>query len=203
MASGNCPDCKRRIVLSPASVGQKLTCPHCDIDLEVVSAEPHLELCWSSDWAWDGGEDELKNIVEQFYDQVWNKGKLAVADQYLAANCVCDDRLTPARGREGLKRHVAKLRSAFPDLRLTVEDMVAEDDRVAARWSLHGTHEGVLPTIDVRPTGEEVTFTGISIYRFKDSKIVEIWQEGDYVSLMEQLTARLVVNSDCSEERSH
>jgi predicted ester cyclase len=98
---------------------------------------------------------------------------------------------------------VAKLRSAFPDLRLTVEDMVAEDDRVAARWSLHGTHEGVLPTIDVRPTGEEVTFTGISIYRFKDSRIIEIWQEGDYVGLMEQLTARLVVNSDRGEERSH
>ncbi len=138
-------------------MGQKLTCPHCDIDLEVVSAEPHLELHWGYDWAWDGAEEELKDIVEQFCDQVWNKGELAAANEYLAANCVCNDRLTPARGREGLKRHMMKLRSAFPDLRLTIEDMVAEDDKVATRWSLHGTHEGGLPAIGVRPTGEEVT----------------------------------------------
>lgn len=187
MASGNCPDCRRTIVLSPASVGQKLTCPHCDIDLEVVATEPHLELQWGYDWAWDGGTEELKDIVEQFCDQVWNRGKLAAADEFLAANCVCDDPLTPARGREGIKRHVAKLRSAFPDLRLTVEDMVAEDDKVVARWSLQGTHEGVLPTLAIRPTGEEVTFTGISIYRFKDGRIVEIWQEGDYLGLVNQL----------------
>jgi predicted ester cyclase len=58
---------------------------------------------------------------------------------------------------------------------------------VVARWSLQGTHEGVLPTLAIRPTGEEVTFTGISIYRFKDGRIVEIWQEGDYLGLVNQL----------------
>jgi steroid delta-isomerase-like uncharacterized protein len=146
-----------------------------------------LELHWGYDWAWDAGTEELKDIVEQFCSQVWNEGKLAVADEFLAANCVCDDPLTPARGREALKRHVAKLRSAFPDLRLTIEDMVAEEDKVVARWSMQGTHEGSLPAIGVQPTGEEVAFTGISIYRFQDGLIVEIWQEGDYLSLMNQL----------------
>lgn len=190
MASGNCPDCKRRIILSPASVGQRLTCPHCDVDLEVVAAEPHLKLDWAYDWAWDGGTEELKDIVERFCDQVWNKGRMAVADEFLAANCVCDDPLTPARGREALKRHVAKLRSAFPDLRLTIEDMVAEDNKVVSRWSLGGTHEGALPSIGIRPTGKEMTFTGISIYRIEDNKIVEIWQEGDYLGLETQLGTR-------------
>lgn len=188
MASGNCPECKRRIILSPASVGQKLTCPHCDVDLEVVAAKPHLELNWAYDWAWDGGAEELKDIVERFFNQVWNKGKLAVADELLAANCVCDDPLMPARGREALKRHVAKLRAALPDLCLTVEDIIAEVDKVVIRWSLRGTHEGTLPTIGIRPTGEEVAFTGISICRLEDSKIVEIWQEGDYLGLVNQLS---------------
>jgi steroid delta-isomerase-like uncharacterized protein len=187
MARGHCPDCKRKIVLSPASVGQELTCPHCDVDLEVVGVDPHLELHWGYDWAWDGGTEELKDTVEQFCNQVWNKGKLAVANEFLTANCVCDDPFTPAGDREALKRHVAQLRLAFPDLRLRIEDMVAEEDKVVTRWSLQGTYEGTLPAVGIRPTGEEVRITGISIYRFKDSKIVEIWQEGDYLGLVNQL----------------
>jgi predicted ester cyclase len=187
MASGNCPDCRRRIVLSPASVGQRLTCPHCDVDLEVVSAEPHLELHWVYDGKWEGSEEVFKDIVKQFCNQVWNKGELAVADKFLAPHCVCDDAFMPARGREGLKQCVAKLRSAFPDLRLTIEDLVAEDDKVVSRWSLRGTHQGELPTMGIRPTGEEVTLTGISIYRFEDRRIIEIWQEADYLGLVNQL----------------
>jgi steroid delta-isomerase-like uncharacterized protein len=168
-------------------VGQKLTCPHCDIDLEVVSTEPHLELHWSFDWAWAGGTEELKDIVEQFYDRVWNRGKVAEAKDYIAVDCTCDDPLTPARGREALKRHIADLRAAFPDLRLVIEDMVAEDDKVVARWSMRGTHEGALPALRLRSTGEEVTLTGISIYRIEESKIVEIWQEGDYLGILNRL----------------
>jgi predicted ester cyclase len=65
--------------------------------------------------------------------------------------------------------------------------MVAEGDKVVSRWSLQGTHEGALPMLGIRPTGEGVTFTGMSIYRFENSKIVEIWQEGDYLGLVKQL----------------
>ena len=188
MATGSCPECRKRIVMSPASVGQKLTCPHCDVDLEVVSAEPHLELQWGYDRAWDGGTEELKDIAEQFCDQVWNKGKLGLANEVLSADRICDDPLTPARGRKAFLRHVSSLSSAFPDLRMIIEDLVSEDDKVVARWSLRGTHEGNLPTIAIPPTGEEVTFTGISIYRFVDGQIVEIWQEGDYLGMVNQLT---------------
>jgi steroid delta-isomerase-like uncharacterized protein len=168
-------------------VGQKLTCPHCDIDLEVVSAEPHLELHWSFDWAWDGGAEELKDIVERFCDQVWNGGNLAEAHRLLAADCVCDDPLTPARGRQAITRHIANTRAAFPDLRLVIEDLVAEDDKVVTRWSLKGTHEGVLPALRIRPTGAEVALTGISIYRIEDGRIVEMWQEADYAGLLNEL----------------
>jgi steroid delta-isomerase-like uncharacterized protein len=159
------------------------------VDLEVVTAEPHLELNWGYDWAWDGKAEELQETVLQFCDQVWNRGDLAAADRFLAVHCVCDDALMSARGREGLKQCVAKFRSAFPDLRLTIEDMVAQEAKVAARWSLRGTHQGALPPLAVRPTGEEVAFTGISIYRFTGRKIVEIWQEGDYLGLVKQLQA--------------
>jgi lysine biosynthesis protein LysW len=185
--SGNCPDCERRISLSPASVGQKLTCPHCHIELEVVSAEPRLELQWNIDWEWGGDDEELKEVVERFCDRVWNRGKLAETGKLVASNCVCDDPLTPTRDRDALKWHVASLRAAFPDLRLVIEDMVAEDDKVVARWSLTGTHEGALPALRVRPTGEQVTLTGISIYRIEDGRIVEIWREADYLGLLNEI----------------
>ena len=57
MASTFCPDCDEKIVLNPARVGQKLSCPHCDADLEVISVEP-LELDWAYDWSWEEDEDE-------------------------------------------------------------------------------------------------------------------------------------------------
>jgi predicted ester cyclase len=168
-------------------VGQKLTCPHCDVDLEVITAEPHLELHWSFNWAWDGDAEELKDIVERFCERVWNRGKLTEADGLLALNCTCDDPLNPTRDRQALKWHVANLRAAFPDLRLVIEDMVAEDDKVVARWSLSGTHEGALPALRLRPTGEEITLTGISIFRIEEGRIVEIWQEADYLGLLNEL----------------
>ena len=65
MASGHCPECRRRIVLSPASVGQTLTCPHCDIELEVMRVEPHLELDWAYDGAWDSSVEDLKDTIEK------------------------------------------------------------------------------------------------------------------------------------------
>jgi predicted ester cyclase len=93
-----------------------------------------------------------------------------------------------ARGREGLKRQIAQLRTAFPDLDIAIEDSVAQEEKVVVRWCLQGTHKGPLPMFGIRePTSEEVTMTGISIFRFENGKIVEIWQEGDYLGLRHQL----------------
>ena len=74
---------------------------------------------------------------------------------------------------------------AFPDGRETVEDQIAEGDKVVTRWSFRGTHNGVL--FGIEPTGKNVTLTGIFIDRIEDGKIVEHWDEADILGLMEQL----------------
>lgn len=79
------------------------------------------------------------------------------------------------QGIEAFGEHLESLTTAFPDLRLEIEDMIAEDDRVAVRSRLRGTHEGKL--MGVEPTGREITMSVITIYRFEDGKIAERWGE--------------------------
>ncbi|MGD9894224.1 MAG: ester cyclase [Dehalococcoidia bacterium] len=88
-------------------------------------------------------------------------------------------------GPAGVKQHIAMLRSAFPDLQVTIEDLIAEADRVVARLTMRGTHDG-----DFRgrtPTGRPVTWTGIVIYRLRDGRVVEQWSHFDTRALIEQI----------------
>lgn len=78
-------------------------------------------------------------------------------------------------GVESFREHLESLTTAFPDLRFSIEDMIAEDDRVAVRSVLRGTHEGKL--MGVEPTDREITLSVITIYRFEDGKIAERWGE--------------------------
>lgn len=88
-------------------------------------------------------------------------------------------------GSEGLKDIVFVYRAAFPDLTLTIDDMVAEGDKVAVRFTTKGTNTG--PFIEVPPTGKRITMTYIEIFRIADGKIIEIWGEADLLGLMQQL----------------
>ena len=91
------------------------------------------------------------------------------------------------RGIEGLKQFVSMIRSALPDLRITLEDDVAEGDKVVSRWRAQGTHQGEL--MGIAPTGNEVAITGITIHRIEDAKIVEEWSNWDALGLMQQIGA--------------
>ena len=90
-------------------------------------------------------------------------------------------------GIEGLTQFVSMMRSAFPDLRITIEDDVAEGDEVVTRWIGQGTHQGEL--MGIAPTGNRVTITGITIHRIEDAKIVEEWSNWDALGLMQQIGA--------------
>ena len=90
-------------------------------------------------------------------------------------------------GIEGLAQFVSMMRSAFPDLRITVEDDMAEGDKVVTRWTGQGTHQGEL--MGIAPTGNQVTMTGITIHRIEDGKIVEEWENWDALGLMQQIGA--------------
>jgi steroid delta-isomerase-like uncharacterized protein len=128
-----------------------------------------------------------KNTVRRLFEEVWNKGNLQVTDDLFTPNYTHHDSSTPdvGRGPESEKKRVTLYRTAFPDLRLTVEDIIAEGETVVARWSCRGTHKGDLNGI--APTGKHVNFTGISIARFTNGKMSEGFVNWDALSLMQQL----------------
>jgi steroid delta-isomerase-like uncharacterized protein len=131
--------------------------------------------------------DVNKNVVRRLFEEVWNKGNLPVTDELLAPNYAHHDTSTPdvGRGPESEKKRATLYRTAFPDLRLTVEDIIADGETVMARWSCRGTHKGDLRGI--APTGKQFTISGISIARFANGKMTEGWVNWDALSLMQQL----------------
>jgi steroid delta-isomerase-like uncharacterized protein len=128
-----------------------------------------------------------KNVVRRLFEEVWNKGSLPVADELLAPTYTHHDSSTPdvGRGPGSEKKRVTLYRTAFPDLRLTIEDIIAEGETVTARWSCRGTHRGDLNGI--APTGKQVTISGVSMARFTNGKMVEGWVNWDALGLMQQL----------------
>ena len=128
-----------------------------------------------------------KTIVRHLFEEVWNKGNLSVADELFTPNYNHHDPSTPdfGRGPESEKKRATLYRTAFPDLRLTIEDIIAEGDAVMARWSCRGTHKGDLS--GVTPTGKQVTISGVSIARVAGGKMAEGWVNWDALGLMQQL----------------
>jgi steroid delta-isomerase-like uncharacterized protein len=128
-----------------------------------------------------------KAVVRRLFEEVWNKGQLQVADELFTPNYAHHDSSTPdvGRGPESEKKRATLYRTAFPDLRLTVEDIIAEGETVVARWSCRGSHKGELNGI--APQGKQFNITGISIARFTNGKMSEGFVNWDALSLMQQL----------------
>lgn len=131
--------------------------------------------------------EENKALVRREIEEVFNRGNLDAAEELYAPDYVGHDPTEPEdiRGLEGARQYAAVFRSAFPDLQATVEDQVAEGDRVATRITVRGTHQGELEGI--APTGNRVEIVGIFISRIEGGKIVEDWTNYDALGLMQQL----------------
>ena len=129
--------------------------------------------------------DEGKALVRRMYEEVWNEGRLDVVDAICASDYVGVGPYGDELGPEAVKRGVAARRSAFPDIRVTIEDMIAEGDRVAARLTFEGTHEGSYQGIAA--TGKRVRWSGIWMYRVAHGKFVERWHSYDMLGLLQQL----------------
>jgi steroid delta-isomerase-like uncharacterized protein len=122
-------------------------------------------------------------LVRRFLEEVINQGKLAVIDEVVASDYVGHAMGSPeVKGSEGLKQRLTMLRTAFPDVHITVDDMVAAGDKVATRTTFHGTHKGEY--LGIAPTGKTVTAPGIGIMRIANGKIQENWLAG---TLLQQL----------------
>jgi len=130
--------------------------------------------------------EQNKAIARRVFEEVWDRGNLAIADELVAADLV-DHSAPPGMpaGREGFKQLVMMYRTAFPDVVMMVEDQVAEGDRVVTRWSGHGTHRGEL--MGIPPTGRQARVTGIGIDRIAGGKIVESWSNFDQFGMLQQL----------------
>ncbi len=130
--------------------------------------------------------DENKALVRRFFDEMLNPGNAEVGDELFAVDAI-DHAAFPDQvaGREGFKQAVRMVHAAFPDIRYTFEDMIAEGDRVATRWTLRGTQTGEF--LGIPPTGKAVVVTGINVLRFANGQIVECWETWDRLGLMQQL----------------
>lgn len=130
--------------------------------------------------------EQNKANNRRVFEEAFNQGKLTVLDEVCASNYVLHDPTGPIPGAEGFKQYVAMYRAAFPDLRITLEDEVAEGDRVVVRWVARGTHQGEL--MGIPPTGRQITVTGITIVRADASgKTEEAWVNLDTLGMLQQL----------------
>lgn len=130
-----------------------------------------------------------KAISRRVVEEIFNKGRLEAADELVTPDFVGHDPALPEplRGPDGLRSQAEGYRSAFPDMRITIEDEIAEGDRVVTRWMARGTHEGEL--FGIPATGRQATVTGITIDRIVDGRIVETWNNWDTFGLLQQLGA--------------
>jgi predicted ester cyclase len=125
-------------------------------------------------------------VVRRFFEELWNAGDLAVADDIVAPHHVHHIGDDVRNGPEGVKQMALYLREAFPDLHFVLEDVVSDADRVAVRWTATGTHRG--PFIDLEPTGRHARWTGMDMVRLHEGQLVELWANADGAALWEQLT---------------
>ncbi len=156
----------------------------------MLLSSPALALVASAASAGSGpaGDDPAANtaLIRRFFEEVWSSGDLSKRDEFLDAGY--RGHMAGAAepiDRDGRTGWFQGFRAAFPDARFTVEDLVAEGDRVAARLTMRGTHLG--PLNGTPPTGRSVVVGGMSIERIADGQIVEGWNQNDALGLLVQL----------------
>ena len=134
--------------------------------------------------------EENKALVRRWFEEVWNKGRAEAIDEMFAEDGVAHGLAGDAgslRGPAGFRPFHRSFRDAFPDIRVTVEDVIAEGDKVAALCSVQATHGG--DTLGFAATGRAVEIGGMTFARVRDGKIVEAWNNFDFMALFVQIDA--------------
>lgn len=126
-----------------------------------------------------------KAILHRVIEEAFNKGDLSVAKDGIAASYILRGPLGEFKGVDGFKQMVTMMRAAFPDLRVTIDDVVAEGNKVAARLTGGGTFKNEM--MGIPPTGKNVTFTEAVFIRFEEGKEVEVLGYADRLVIYQQL----------------
>ncbi|MBN8635159.1 MAG: ester cyclase [Anaerolineae bacterium] len=127
-----------------------------------------------------------KIIMYRLLDEVWNQGKLEVVDEIMSADHTSPSAPFLPPGPEGTKIIVNMFRKAMPDYHLKVDLIMADEHKVVARFTQHGTHSGE-PLMGMAPSGRRAEWTEIAVLEIKDGKIVKSWYETDMLAMVNQL----------------
>ena len=132
---------------------------------------------------------DAKEVVRRSIEEAWNEEDLELVDELVASDGVQHDPTLPdlSEGPDALKQAIQLYHAAFPDATLEIEEMIAEGNTVAVRWTGRGTHEGEL--MGVEPTGNEVEVRGLQFSRVEDGMITESWTVYDALGMLQQIGA--------------
>jgi predicted ester cyclase len=125
-----------------------------------------------------------KELVRRFYKEVYANWNMAMADEVVSPQFTSHDWPAGATGPKAFRDYYSAIRSAVPDARYEVDDLIAERDRVVVRWRLVGTHEGAFGGI--APTGRPIVLKGIAIYRVENGRLMERWVVSDLYGALEE-----------------
>jgi steroid delta-isomerase-like uncharacterized protein len=135
--------------------------------------------------------DERINLLERWFEEVWNQGRESAIDELASEDIVShglvDSQGQEISGREKFHEFWHQFRSAFPDVRIDIDDEMIEGDKVMVRCTAYGTHHG--DGLGMAPTRKNVKFCGMVVARVRDHKLVETWDTWDFLSLYTQLGA--------------
>lgn len=136
--------------------------------------------------------DQQETLLHRWFEEVWNKGRAEAIDEMFASDGIAhgltDQSGNELKGPEGYKPFFKSFRTAFPDIQITIEDTIVEGDKIAARCTVRGTHRG--EGIGIAATDKAVEFTGITIVRVKHGKVVEAWNNFDFMRMFEQVKVK-------------
>jgi steroid delta-isomerase-like uncharacterized protein len=133
--------------------------------------------------------EENKALIHRWFEEVWNKGREEAIDEMFAedgiAHGLTDEGVEPLRGAAGFKPFFQKFRAAFPDIEVAIEDTISEGDKVAARCVVRGKHQS--DSLGFAATQQPMEITGMAMVRVRDGKIVEAWNNFDFMTMFKQL----------------
>lgn len=125
-------------------------------------------------------------LLRRAWDEVYGQKRLDFIEEFVLDDVIAHEPDGDVRGIEEFKRYLATYLAAFPDTSVTVEDVIAEGDKVVSRYTVRGTHEGATEEYGP-PTGKQLVIEGITVYHFKGGKLAEMWDRYDNLAVMKQL----------------
>jgi steroid delta-isomerase-like uncharacterized protein len=132
--------------------------------------------------------EEHKSLVRHALEATFGRGDLDALETYFTPSVTLHEPgQEPMHGRDELRRGLEGLRAAFPDFRFSIEDLLAEDGRVAIRYAGQGTHHGDF--LGIAATGREIRYTGMVMVRLDKGRIAEFWAQPDLLGVLRQLGA--------------